>query len=258
MEFLETCAGGNKEAVARFLTDNSTRGDKVRFAHPINGFTGLMWAAKRNHVQVAALLLDAGADPNTLNSAGKSAKDLASTDEMRALLGAERNQPDQSVPQRKTFVPNYLIDPATLPPIDMIMAGAASSDLESAPSKPDIPQHEAPKLQSKQPIYTRTPQSEPEDLSSYQEIIVYLSSRYDSHDRTIVGAIHITPSSTISALLQQAFDELDILVAPDSKLPSTISRLDFVNRVIPVSKKQFGHKAALHFKHGHGLIIHQN
>ncbi|ORY53157.1 hypothetical protein BCR33DRAFT_711508 [Rhizoclosmatium globosum] len=188
---------------------------------------------------------------------------------MRALLGAERNQPDQSVPQRKTFVPNYLIDPATLPPIDMIMAGAASSDLESAPSKPDIPQYEAPKLQSKdtsaitpiiskQPIYTRTPQSEPEDLSSYQEIIVYLSSRYDSHDRTIVGAIHITPSSTISALLQQAFDELDILVAPDSKLPSTISRLDFVNRVIPVSKKQFGHKAALHFKHGHGLIIHQN
>ncbi|KAI9342937.1 hypothetical protein BDR26DRAFT_1006591 [Obelidium mucronatum] len=255
MEFLQACAAGNVEAVARFLP--AAAEDKrrvVNYAHPMNGFTGLMWAAKRGHVGVARLLLASGADAAAEDARGRTAAALASDAATCALLAAAPPPPPPAAPAAPKWVPNYLVDASALPPIDLLRADAEPPNTadQSKPSAKSIPPSASSSSSS-------PPSARPKvDLSSLQEIVVYLASRFDADERSIVGAIHIPETVSIASMLQQAYSELDILTEPDSKIPTIISRLDNVKRVIPISKKQYDQMAALHFKHGNSLIIHQN
>jgi hypothetical protein len=65
------------------------RGVEVNYAVPETGFTALMLAASRDAVDVAKVLLKAGADPNASNRWGKTAADLAHSSKMKKLLGAK-------------------------------------------------------------------------------------------------------------------------------------------------------------------------
>ena len=57
---LEAAGVGNEHAVRQLLA----LGLPVNFANPVNGWTALHWACKRNHAQVVEILLLKGADPN--------------------------------------------------------------------------------------------------------------------------------------------------------------------------------------------------
>jgi ankyrin repeat protein len=62
-----------------------TRGAKLDFVDD-RGRSALMIAAALNRFETARALIAAGADPTLRDKAGKSAADLATTEEMRALL----------------------------------------------------------------------------------------------------------------------------------------------------------------------------
>ena len=51
-----------------------------------NGWTALHWASFYGHLDIVRELLRAGADPTLQNKEGKTARDVAKTDEMRHLL----------------------------------------------------------------------------------------------------------------------------------------------------------------------------
>ncbi|KAJ3015670.1 UNVERIFIED_CONTAM: hypothetical protein HDU68_012623 [Siphonaria sp. JEL0065] len=258
MEFLQTCATGNLEAVERLIPADWEGKDRViNYAHPINGWTGLMWAVKRNNVPVARFLVASGANVNAVNAKGSSVADLVQSEEMREILKLQVEIP--VAVQQSTFIPNYLVDAASLPPIDKIIAGASSKSDEQDDAKTTLPEYiPVQHTEASQPRPTTATASSNIDISNLQEIIVYLASRYDTEEKKIIGAVHIAENTAITLLLQQAFAELDILLEPDSKIPTVISRLDNQKRVIPISKKQYDHLAVLHFKHGNSLIIHQN
>ena len=52
-----------------------------------------MIAAGRGHAAIAARLIAAGADPDARDSEGKTAADLAATDEVRAVVAQGRDAP---------------------------------------------------------------------------------------------------------------------------------------------------------------------
>ncbi len=65
-------------------------GVDLNFAIPETGFTALMLAASRDTVEIANFLLDRGADRNLENKWGKTAADLAHSDEMKRTLNRNR------------------------------------------------------------------------------------------------------------------------------------------------------------------------
>ena len=55
-----------------------------------NGYTALMYAAKDGHKDIVQALLDAGADSTIINENFDTAADLATNDEIRAMLTAPK------------------------------------------------------------------------------------------------------------------------------------------------------------------------
>ncbi|KAJ3063663.1 hypothetical protein HDU98_000535 [Podochytrium sp. JEL0797] len=266
MEFLAACSSATDDvsAVAAFLGASSTH---VTYAHPLNGWTGLHWASSRNHLLTARLLLDHGADASFPNAKGATPRDVATSKEMRALLGGD---PVSELPRASSssFTPNYLVDVAALPPLDKIMAGAAAGDNDDQRVKHALPEYipsqssETPALApSAKSAHSQPSPAPPIDLSTLQEVLVHVGSRYDTNDRSIAGAIHVSKHATILEMVNQAYSELDIMTAPTSETKErnlVVSRLDNSSRVIPVSKKQHGHLALMHYKEGNGLIVHDH
>ena len=55
----------------------------------MNGWTALHWAAGYNHLKVAQLLIDNGADKNIKDDLGKKPIDWARSSKMKKLLGGQ-------------------------------------------------------------------------------------------------------------------------------------------------------------------------
>ena len=85
--------------VARLLI---SRGAKVN-AKNVYGWTALHWAAGYNHLKVAQLLIDNVADKNIKDNEGRKPIDLASSSEMKALLGG-RDQSGKPVLELSKFL----------------------------------------------------------------------------------------------------------------------------------------------------------
>ena len=66
-----------------------SRGLDVNYAIPETGFTALMLAASVDAVEVAKILIKAGAARTPKNRWGKTAAELSHTSRMKELLGAE-------------------------------------------------------------------------------------------------------------------------------------------------------------------------
>ncbi len=64
------------------------RGLDINFAIPETGFTALMLAASCNTTEIVEMLLDHGAKTDFRNRWGKTAADLAHSDQMRAVLAS--------------------------------------------------------------------------------------------------------------------------------------------------------------------------
>ncbi|KAI8622131.1 hypothetical protein BC830DRAFT_875571 [Chytriomyces sp. MP71] len=272
MEFLQTCAGGNYEAVISFLpTDPLDRSTKVNYQHPINGWTGLMWAVKRDHVKVAQLLLQSGANPAAVNAKGETAALFCASDAMHSVL-ADRYGAD-AVLVKKTesdFVPNYLVDPSSIPPLDQIMTkidaemkgrqGGTTSwqaqglvkeepgAINAAATAPiPVPHSAHPSSTPRSTELLADTQDAYRDIAEYQEILVHL----ENPTLVILGAVHIrTPQDSIHNLIDLVKGSLDGVPASFA-----IARVDLKGNVIPVATKQYRQPAGLHFMHGHSLLL---
>ncbi|KAF6198778.1 hypothetical protein GE061_006800 [Apolygus lucorum] len=85
------------------------KGTNVNARQIINGWTPLHWAAKRGRAEIVRYLLEKGADPNILTENGETAANLATTSEVRKVLGADMN----GVPTESALpiTPNYIKNP---------------------------------------------------------------------------------------------------------------------------------------------------
>nr|XP_026691734.1 ankyrin repeat domain-containing protein 40-like [Ciona intestinalis] len=104
----ECCSLGDVTKVQILINS----GVNVNSQNPVNGWTALHWAAKRNHCDVIKLLLENGANKEMLNKDGKSPRELTTNPDVLALLG-HNVIIKESVQQesKTTFVPNYLANP---------------------------------------------------------------------------------------------------------------------------------------------------
>nr|XP_038021108.1 ankyrin repeat domain-containing protein 40 isoform X2 [Anas platyrhynchos] len=80
----EAAALGDAEEVRRLLG----LGVDPNSQNEVDGWTCLHWACKRNHAQVVACLLAAGADKQILTATGELAAQLTSKPDIRKILGA--------------------------------------------------------------------------------------------------------------------------------------------------------------------------
>ncbi|KAJ3399347.1 hypothetical protein CcCBS67573_g08766 [Chytriomyces confervae] len=257
MEFLQTCGGGNLAAVEQFLpVDAQKRDAVVNYAHPMNGWTGLMWAVKRNHVDIAQLLLKNGARIDAVSYKGDTAASLCSSEEMRAALNVDT----QIKPTDKSsdgFVPNYMVDVSALPPLDQVMAGVdKDATHEVKHVNPPMPQSNAPVTDVAAPpvsafaLKHSTSQVQPTPFSisvEMREIRVQLSGQAGLY----AGAVFVRTTDTIEELVRLVQSELDD-IPPTFKL---IRADPDTQQFIPISKKQFHHPVGLHFAKGNYLRL---
>ncbi|KAJ3205418.1 hypothetical protein HDU83_003061 [Entophlyctis luteolus] len=247
MELLEVCARRDEDvdAVRAFFSDATAESPSplARFAHPANGWTALMWAARRNHIRIAELLLRNGADPAARNARNETAADLCPPDasDLRRILGAEPATLDAAYPPATAavFVPNYLVDPASIPLISdtisefqpreqqlqqlepQLLPDARNSRTSGSTIIPD------PSSTIGNNTLTRKPHGvNPE--ADLQEIVVYA-------DADIVGAVHVTKEDSIAELMHLVYEELDI----NRNAAKSISRLTGEGLKIPIAAKQF-------------------
>ncbi|XP_062979285.1 ankyrin repeat domain-containing protein 40-like [Elgaria multicarinata webbii] len=103
----EAAALGDLEEVQTLLR----QGVEVNAQNEINGWTCLHWACKRNHTQVAAYLLDSGADKEILTINGELAAHLTSKKEIRNILGVEECDNQEVNDLKLPIVANYLTNP---------------------------------------------------------------------------------------------------------------------------------------------------
>lgn len=109
-KFREACCFGDTDAVMTLIS----RGVNVNSPHEINGWTGLHWACKRDHVEVVRLLLTKGADIDIENNQAQKPAHLTTNLQILQLLGAEGPTTcegtagnEESLP----ITPNYLSNP---------------------------------------------------------------------------------------------------------------------------------------------------
>ncbi|XP_058021723.1 ankyrin repeat domain-containing protein 40 [Ahaetulla prasina] len=103
----EAAALGDIEEVRRLVDF----GASVNSQNEINGWTCLHWACKRNHAQVVAYLLEAGADKDILTVKEEKALQLTSKREIRKMLGVEDDDELLDVKKDLPIIPNYLSNP---------------------------------------------------------------------------------------------------------------------------------------------------
>ncbi|XP_066472243.1 ankyrin repeat domain-containing protein 40-like [Tiliqua scincoides] len=84
----EAAARGDLQEVQALLH----AGAEVNAPNEVDGWTCLHWACKRNHIQVVAYLLDAGADKEIATSAGELAVQLTSKKEIRKIMGEDNQE----------------------------------------------------------------------------------------------------------------------------------------------------------------------
>ncbi|XP_051988229.1 ankyrin repeat domain-containing protein 40 [Xyrauchen texanus] len=89
-------------------------GVNVNSQNEVNGWTCLHWACKRNHKQVVAYLLNAGADKEILTAKEELAVQLTSKPEIRRLLGVEEEYVPEVKEPELPIIPNYLSNPPFL------------------------------------------------------------------------------------------------------------------------------------------------
>lgn len=117
----EMCCLGDVEKI-KVLLDG---GVNINSQNKLNGWTGLHWAAKRNHKQVACCLLHHGADPCIRTLKEELAIDLTQNEDIRQLLSNKQKDDtaeegssfisvtsdSQEMPPKLEFVPNYILNP---------------------------------------------------------------------------------------------------------------------------------------------------
>ncbi|XP_035414667.1 ankyrin repeat domain-containing protein 40-like [Cygnus atratus] len=103
----EAAALGDAEEVRRLLG----LGVDPNSQNEVNGWTCLHWACKRNHAQVVACLLAAGADKQILTATGELAAQLTSKPDIRKILGEEENECQGAKDLNLPVVANYLANP---------------------------------------------------------------------------------------------------------------------------------------------------
>jgi hypothetical protein len=103
-------------------------GAKVDAASKKSGITSLMHAAKLNLLDIAVILLEAGADPTIMGNFGvmkQKASDYATDSNLiRVLTEAERKWPDRKRSDPKDLSSSYPVMPSSVPP----KPGSASSE----------------------------------------------------------------------------------------------------------------------------------
>ncbi|XP_032055619.1 ankyrin repeat domain-containing protein 40-like [Aythya fuligula] len=103
----EAAALGDAEEVRRLLG----LGVDPNSQNEVDGWTCLHWACKRNHAQVVACLLAAGADKQILTATGELAAQLTSKPDIRKILGEEDNECQGAKDLNLPVVANYLANP---------------------------------------------------------------------------------------------------------------------------------------------------
>ncbi|XP_007907386.1 ankyrin repeat domain-containing protein 40 [Callorhinchus milii] len=104
----EAATIGDMEAVRTLLS----AGARLNSQNPMNGWTCLHWACKRNHRHLVSYLLSEGADKDILTKNGERAEQLTSKAEIRRMLGGENETfGDTNQEPMLPFVPNYLANP---------------------------------------------------------------------------------------------------------------------------------------------------
>lgn len=114
----EVCCLGDLEKVKILVG----RGVNVNSQNKVNGWTGLHWAAKRNHKDLVSYLLSKKADASILTFQKESAIDLTQDKEIKQLLSAQGEEitlggdctdtdDSQELPIKVEFVPNYILNP---------------------------------------------------------------------------------------------------------------------------------------------------
>ncbi|XP_059684107.1 ankyrin repeat domain-containing protein 40 isoform X1 [Gavia stellata] len=121
----EAAALGDVEEVRRLLG----AGAAINSRNEINGWTCLHWACKRNHAQVVACLLDAGADKQILTAKGELAAQLTSKPDIRKILGEEETECQGGKDLNLPIVANYLANP----PFPYVYTEASTPDSLAEP-----------------------------------------------------------------------------------------------------------------------------
>ncbi|CAH0564942.1 unnamed protein product [Brassicogethes aeneus] len=106
-KLLEASCVGDIEAVAALLSQNTDINGK----NIVNGWTALHWACKRNNEEIVRILLNSGANKDTVNNKGEKPVDVTTSESIVGLLGGTLNKStgnhfDEEVGVR--FSPNYL------------------------------------------------------------------------------------------------------------------------------------------------------
>ena len=172
--------------------------------------TALHWACKRNHASVVQFLLANGADSNIKTFKGESAKNLASSTEVLALLGCSLEEQQQTSCTSQTvlpFVPSYLQNPPF--PYGDINQDEGSTSLNSCTSPPQSTNLSAPtNLERTSPLVVKVRVHKSEDSDFVEAEISHLNYQ---------------------ALLKTCAEELEISIsniAKIRKLPDILIRKD--------------------------------
>lgn len=72
---------GDLDQVQKLIEDGADVNYKEKF-----GLPALIWATKNGHARVIALLLENGADPNTFDSSGETALNIAESQDIIDIL----------------------------------------------------------------------------------------------------------------------------------------------------------------------------
>ncbi|XP_067859905.1 ankyrin repeat domain-containing protein 40 [Heptranchias perlo] len=221
----EACSVGDSESVQQLLG----RGARVNGQNPVNGWTCLHWACKRNHIQIVADLLTVGAEKDILTNKGERAAELTSKPEIRAILGVDEDSVALVNGRSELpFVPNYLVNP----PFPYMENG----QVNGAPCSPTGPKPPPPPLQLQNGAQTGPPATfQPLFFTgafpiNQRELVLKVRIQNPAvHDNDFIEVELDRGELTYRTLLTVSCQELDVKpeqVERIRKLPNTLLRKD--------------------------------
>ncbi|KAK9760213.1 hypothetical protein K7432_016016 [Basidiobolus ranarum] len=242
----EMAAIGNFKAVYLYLRN----GVNVNSVNKINGWSPLHWASHRNQAPIVKLLLLNQADTSIKNNKGQTAMDLATTNAVREAFGLAPNEEETTKSTEETkFVPNYIstpdlgklwsipddvVEPKVKIPFEKLEQALTSKVEET------ITEVKAPPTAQPVPNTTTSETSVSTD-NSIKELIVSLKCK-ESH--RVLGAIFISPSSSISKAVEMIVSEIDD-IPEDFKVARCNKNRE---HIIPISNKQMEQPINRHFR----------